>query len=76
MAEEQKSPSEQRTEGSWNKLKGRLREAWGSLSDDDLEKAKGEREQLVGKIQQRTGESRQKIRKRIDEIAENVKYKF
>lgn len=76
MADERKSPTGQQAEGNWNQFKGRLREAWGDLTDDDLDKAQGKRDQLVGQIQEKTGESREEIRKRIDNIAEKTKYQF
>jgi len=44
-------------EGSWNILKGKAREQWGRLTDDDLDVIHGRVEQLVGAIQQRYGKS-------------------
>jgi len=42
-----------RVEGNWKQIKGKLREKWGNLSDDDLEKINGRRDQLEGKLQER-----------------------
>jgi uncharacterized protein YjbJ (UPF0337 family) len=47
-----------RVEGSWKQLKGKIKEQWGNLTDDDIEKIAGKREQLEGKIQERYGTSR------------------
>ena len=69
-------PKVQQIEGIWKQFTGRLQEAWGSLTDDDLDRYEGSREQLEGFIQQKTGERREAIRERIDEIAESVKYQF
>ncbi len=53
--------------GKWNEYKGKAKERWGKLTDDDLEKIQGKRDQLLGKIQQRYGESREKVEKQLDE---------
>jgi uncharacterized protein YjbJ (UPF0337 family) len=45
-------------QGNWKQLKGKLREQWGLLTDDDIEKAAGRREQLEGIIQERYGISK------------------
>lgn len=45
----------QRVEGNWMQLKGKVREQWGKLTDDDLDVVAGRREQLSGKIQERYG---------------------
>ena len=42
-------------QGQWNQLKGDVEERWGQLSDDDLKWSGGNIDQLVGRIQQRTG---------------------
>ncbi|MEZ6051591.1 MAG: CsbD family protein [Planctomycetaceae bacterium] len=45
----------QEIEGQWNQVKGQVQERWGELTDDDLYKARGSADQLVGVIQQKTG---------------------
>ena len=42
-------------EGKWNQIKGAVKEKWGKLTDDDLEVIKGKKDQLIGKIQERYG---------------------
>ncbi len=42
-----------RIEGNWKQLKGKIKEQWGNLTDDDLDQVAGKREQLERKIQQR-----------------------
>lgn len=44
--------------GQWNQFKGKVREQWGKLTDDDLEVIAGKRDQLLGKIQERYGKAR------------------
>jgi uncharacterized protein YjbJ (UPF0337 family) len=55
-------------QGQWNQLKGELRKRWGQLSDDDLKWSGGNIDQLVGRIQQRTGETREAIEKYLDHL--------
>lgn len=51
--------------GTWNELKGILKEFWGDLTDDDLDVAEGEFEQLLGRVQRKTGESIETIREKV-----------
>jgi uncharacterized protein YjbJ (UPF0337 family) len=55
-------------EGMFDKIRGKLRETWGELTDDDVEKAHGDMEQLVGTIKQRTGETEDSIRERLERM--------
>lgn len=70
------SPTEQEAKGTWKQFKGRLQEAWGDLTDDDLDRYEGKREQLEGHIQEKTGENRKAVRKKIDKLSEDAKYSF
>ncbi len=47
-------------QGDWNILKGKIKEKWGKLTDDDLTEIKGKKDQLVGKIQKRYGYAKDK----------------
>ena len=73
MKNHDKSPTAQKIEGNWNQFTGKLKEAWGDLTNDDLDRYEGRMEQLQGHIQERTGESREKIQDRIDKIADSLK---
>jgi len=53
--------NQQTIEGSWNQIKGKVRERWGQLTDNDLEGARGNIEYLVGLIQEKTGEARGEV---------------
>lgn len=48
-------------DGRWDQLKGKARQAWGQLTDDDLDVAEGNWEEFVGRIKERTGESAEAI---------------
>ncbi|MFD1708984.1 CsbD family protein [Ottowia sp. GY511] len=41
--------------GNWTQFKGKVKEQWGKLTDDDLDVINGQREQLVGRLQEREG---------------------
>ena len=56
-----------RIEGSWKQFRGKVKEKWGKLTDDDLAMVRGRREQLEGKLQERYGYSRDQIRKEVDD---------
>jgi uncharacterized protein YjbJ (UPF0337 family) len=54
-------------EGNWEQLKGRIKEQWGQLTDDDLDKIAGKREQLEGKLQERYGLTKAIVRQNVDD---------
>ena len=47
--------------GSWNELKGKVKQKWGELTDDDLTYAEGQEEELVGRLQKKTGQTREEV---------------
>lgn len=57
--------------GDWNITKGKLKQKWAKLTDDDLQYAEGRQDELLGRIQKRTGESREAVEKAIKEITAN-----
>ncbi len=61
MSQSSMLPNAQELAGSWNELKGQIRRKWGQLTEDELEEAKGNVDQLVGRIQQKTGRTRAEI---------------
>jgi uncharacterized protein YjbJ (UPF0337 family) len=64
--------NEDTLKGEWTQLKGKVREKWGKLTDDDLDEVQGRSEQLVGKIQQRYGVARDKAQKEIESWTPDV----
>ena len=64
--------NQQILEGNWNEIKGKLREKWGQLTDDDLPQIRGEAEQIVGIIQRKTGEGRDAIETYLQEVSDNA----
>lgn len=59
-------PNRDQLKGHWNEVTGRLKEHWGQLTDDDLSRAEGNADQLIGLVQQKTGATRNEIEKFID----------
>jgi uncharacterized protein YjbJ (UPF0337 family) len=55
-------------EGSWKEYKGKAREKWGKLTDDDLDVVNGKRDQLVGRIQHHYGIAKEIAERQIDEF--------
>ena len=53
--------------GKWKQFKGEVRSRWGDLTDDDLEQVAGQRDKLVGKIQERYGIAKEEAHRQIDE---------
>lgn len=64
--------TQQQLTGNWNQLKGKLKERWGQLTDDELQAAEGNYDHLVGLIQQRTGEGRQQVERLVNEFNEQT----
>jgi uncharacterized protein YjbJ (UPF0337 family) len=58
----------QEIQGQWNKLRGQVKEKWGQLTEDDLQIHGGNVDQLIGTIQQRTGEGREAVEKFLNEL--------
>ena len=54
-----------RIEGNWKQFKGKAKEQWGKLADSDLDVIKGRRDQLVGKIQEQYGISKDEAERQI-----------
>jgi len=52
--------------GRWNEIRGRIKEKWGQLTDDELRQAEGNTDQLIGLIQRKTGEGREQISRFFD----------
>jgi uncharacterized protein YjbJ (UPF0337 family) len=55
-------------EGKWTEIKGKLQSSYGDLTDDELQEAKGDREQLEGKLQQKYGKTKDEARAEMDKI--------
>jgi uncharacterized protein YjbJ (UPF0337 family) len=59
--------------GRWKQVRGKIRETWGALTDDELDRAAGRRDQLIGAIQKRTGQAREEVATALERIAKSVR---
>lgn len=53
--------------GNWNVAKGKLKQKWANLTDDDLRFEEGKDDEMIGRIQRRTGQTREQVEKALDE---------
>lgn len=67
---------EKRENGTWKIFVGHLKEAWGDLTDDELARYEGQRDQLEGHIARRTGERTEDIQQRIERLANEARYEW
>ncbi|MCW8091390.1 CsbD family protein [Alteromonas sp. ASW11-130] len=56
-----------RIEGNWNEMKGKVQQQWGKLTNDDLDRIDGKRTELVGKLQQHYGKSKDEAEREVDD---------
>jgi uncharacterized protein YjbJ (UPF0337 family) len=54
--------------GSWNELKGKLKQQYGTLTDDDLVFSEGKEDELLGRLQKKLGKSKDEIRQMIEKL--------
>jgi uncharacterized protein YjbJ (UPF0337 family) len=52
-------------DGRWDQLKGKVKQIWGDMTDDDVDVAEGQYDELIGRIKTRTGESEEAIQRRL-----------
>ncbi|RAI86999.1 CsbD family protein [Algoriphagus yeomjeoni] len=62
------SSFEDKIKGNWNEIKGKLKQEYGELTEDDLMHDEGRADELLGKIQQKTGKSKEEVKSFIDSI--------
>jgi uncharacterized protein YjbJ (UPF0337 family) len=58
----------QQMKGSWNEVKGKLKQKYGQLTDDDLTYAEGKEDEMYGRLQQRLGKTKEEIKREIDTL--------
>jgi uncharacterized protein YjbJ (UPF0337 family) len=60
--------------GAWHQIKGKVKEQWGKLTDDDLKQLEGHAEQLAGKLQQRYGLAIEEAERQVKEFRKRVNW--
>ena len=54
--------------GSWNEIKGKLKQQYGNLTDDDLVFAEGKDDELIGRLQKKLGKSKDEVRQMFEKL--------
>lgn len=62
--------------GSWNEIRGKVKKEWGQISDDDLARTEGNIDEVIGLIQQKTGQARAEIENSLRRMSEETGYRF
>jgi uncharacterized protein YjbJ (UPF0337 family) len=62
--------------GNWKQLKGKVKEQWGKLTDDDMTVIEGKRDQLVGKVQERYGYAKDQAEKEVKDWETHNDYRW
>ncbi len=60
--------NEQTIKGNWNEMKGKLKQKYGDLTDDDLTYAEGKEDEMWGKVQQKVGKTKDEINKEMADM--------
>jgi uncharacterized protein YjbJ (UPF0337 family) len=60
--------AERTREGRIQKLKGKVQATWSAITDDDYDRAQGNRDQLIGTIKEKTGRAEEEIRRMLDDM--------
>ena len=54
--------------GKWKQLRGQAQQKWGQLTDDDLDRVEGKRDELIGRVQERYGVARDEAERQVSEF--------
>jgi uncharacterized protein YjbJ (UPF0337 family) len=57
-----------RIKGNWNQIKGKLKQSYADLTDDDLTYVEGKEDELLGRLQEKTGKSKDQLKKEINNM--------
>lgn len=60
--------------GTWHQIRGRVKEQWGKLTDDDLKQLEGHAERLVGKLQELYGLGREQAERQVKEFRKRINW--
>ncbi|HEV7350171.1 CsbD family protein [Telluribacter sp.] len=58
--------NKQTAEGNWNEMKGKIKQKYGQLTDDDLTYAEGKEDEMWGKVQQKVGKTKEEIQREFN----------
>ena len=66
--------SSDRVAGTWHQIRGKAKEQWGKLTDDDLKQLEGHAEQLAGKLQERYGIARDEAERQVKDFRKRMNW--
>lgn len=72
QTKEEAAMNEDRIKGNWKQLKGKAKTRWGKLTDDELDVAEGRKDEMIGKIQEKYGVSKEEASKQWDDFRREV----
>ena len=58
-----------RVKGNWNQIKGKIKQEYGEITDDELTYEEGKEDELLGRLQEKMGKTKQEVKDYIDDIA-------
>jgi uncharacterized protein YjbJ (UPF0337 family) len=73
MIREDKKMNQDIFEGKWKEMRGQVKEWWGELTNDDLDRAEGKADQLIGLLQKRYGYSKEQAQEEFNRRLESAK---
>jgi len=68
--------TQEKVQGNWNQMKGKVKQKWGQLTDDELAEVEGNIDQLIGLVQQKTGQAREQIERVLRDISDQAGVSF
>lgn len=63
--------NKEKAEGQWMQLKGKLKETWGNLTDNDMTLYEGKRDQFVGKVSESYGIAKEEVEKKLGQMEQD-----
>lgn len=60
--------TDQEIKGNWNQIKGKLKQKYGQLTDDDLRFTEGKQDEMWGRLQEKTGKTKKELREEVDKL--------
>lgn len=68
--------NKEQAKGNWNQFKGKVKETWGRLTDDDLALLEGKRDQFYGKLQEKYGVAKEEAERQIKDFERATHYHY
>ncbi len=63
--------NEDQAQGAWDKFTAKVKQEWGKLTDDEVKQAEGNKDELIARIREKYGDSKEAISKKFNELMED-----